>query len=322
MTTLTTVEDAEGISKFHYNEHGRVMGMSRNDQVFFFATDQLGSIFTVADSSGNSVQEILYDSFGRRIYNSDPEYDPMLGFGGGLYDSDTGLIHFGYREYDPVIGRFISPDPLGYDGGDVDLYGYCLDDPINFVDRLGLKHQPLTEEEKRQKKEQEEEYKKYRRGNMQQMIWIPTERQRDQIDRDEDVTPEPWEIQELSSVKGEGKSSEGGSDSSSIPPKKEDENNSGNGDDESEDKGGNSDDSDPEDTENPEYPQEHKDRASLLKDALKSKLESMENLNGTPLEWGQVFNSIDNVKKQGKEPTVSNVMKDWEVVFMSWFTNF
>ncbi|WP_407944119.1 RHS repeat-associated core domain-containing protein [Maridesulfovibrio sp.] len=32
--------------------------------------------------------------------------------------SNTGLIHFGYREYDPAIGRFISPDPLGYAGGD------------------------------------------------------------------------------------------------------------------------------------------------------------------------------------------------------------
>ncbi len=56
-----------------------------------------------------------------------------------MYDPDTGLIHFGFREYDPTIGRFISPDPLGYAGGDVDLYGYCLDDPINFVDRDGLK---------------------------------------------------------------------------------------------------------------------------------------------------------------------------------------
>jgi RHS repeat-associated protein len=114
------------------------MGMSRNGQIFLFATDQLGSIFSVADSLGNSVQEILYDSFGRRIQNSNPEYDLILGFGGGLYDSDTGLIHYGYREYDPVIGRFISPDPLGYDGGDVDVYGVCLDDPVNFVDRLGL----------------------------------------------------------------------------------------------------------------------------------------------------------------------------------------
>ncbi len=64
-----------------------------------------------------------------------------------MYDSDTGLLHFGYREYDPTIGRFISPDPLGYAGGDVDLYGYCLDDPINFVDRDGLKGRSEKEDD-------------------------------------------------------------------------------------------------------------------------------------------------------------------------------
>ncbi|WP_319759027.1 RHS repeat-associated core domain-containing protein [Maridesulfovibrio sp.] len=147
LTTLAAVEDAGGLSRFHYNEHGRCMGMVRNDQVFLFATDQSGSIFTIADSSGNSVQEVLYDSFGRRIKDSAPEYDTALGFAGGLYDPDTGLIHFGFREYDPTIGRFISPDPLGYAGGDVDLYGYCLDDPINFVDRLGLSETSEASEE-------------------------------------------------------------------------------------------------------------------------------------------------------------------------------
>ncbi len=40
-------------------------------------------------------------------------------------------------------------------------------------------------------------------------------------------------------------------------------------------------------------------------------MSKMENMTGTPLEWGQVFNSIDNVKKQGKEPTVKNVLEDW-----------
>ncbi|WP_320173837.1 RHS repeat-associated core domain-containing protein [Maridesulfovibrio sp.] len=139
LTTLAAIKDAEGISRFHYNEHGRCMGMERNGQAALFATDQLGSIFSIADSSGKSVQEVLYDSFGRQILNSAPEEELLLGFAGGLYDSDTGLIHFGYREYDPTIGRFISPDPLGYAGGDVDVYGYCLDDPVNFVDPLGLR---------------------------------------------------------------------------------------------------------------------------------------------------------------------------------------
>ncbi|OEU68731.1 MAG: hypothetical protein BA863_03935 [Desulfovibrio sp. S3730MH75] len=112
--------------------------MQKDDDVYLLATDQLGSIFTVADMAGNSLQEVLYGSFGRKIQNSNPDHDLYLGFAAGLHDKDTGLIHFGYREYDPAIGRFITPDPMGYDGGDVDIYGYCLDDPINFHDRIGL----------------------------------------------------------------------------------------------------------------------------------------------------------------------------------------
>lgn len=138
LITLSAVEDNSGVTIFHYDEDGDTIGMTRNGQNMLLATDQLGSIFTVADLSGNSVHEILYDSFGRRIQDSNPELELPLGFAGGLYDPDTGLIHFGYREYDPVIGRFISPDPLGYDGGDIDVYGYCLDDPVNMVDPLGL----------------------------------------------------------------------------------------------------------------------------------------------------------------------------------------
>jgi len=61
-----------------------------------------------------------------------------LGFASGLHDRDTGLVHFGFREYDPAIGRFIQPDPIGLEGGDVDVYGYCHDDPVNFLDRVGL----------------------------------------------------------------------------------------------------------------------------------------------------------------------------------------
>ncbi len=51
---------------------------------------------------------------------------------GEFADKDTGLVHFGYREYDPRIGRFITPDPIGFAGGDVDVYGYCLDDPMGY----------------------------------------------------------------------------------------------------------------------------------------------------------------------------------------------
>ncbi|WP_031481524.1 RHS repeat-associated core domain-containing protein [Maridesulfovibrio frigidus] len=138
LTTLAAVEDSTGTTRFQYNEDGDPIAMAKGKDVYLLATDQLGSIFTVADMDGNSLQEVLYGSFGRRTQNSNPDHDLYLGFAAGLHDKDTGLIHFGYREYDPAIGRFITPDPMGYDGGDVDVYGYCLDDPINFHDRVGL----------------------------------------------------------------------------------------------------------------------------------------------------------------------------------------
>ncbi|WP_092158802.1 RHS repeat-associated core domain-containing protein [Maridesulfovibrio ferrireducens] len=49
-------------------------------------------------------------------------------------NKNSKLISFGYHEYDPIIGSFITPDPLGYDGGNVDVYEYCLDNPIKFTD--------------------------------------------------------------------------------------------------------------------------------------------------------------------------------------------
>ena len=60
-----------------------------------------------------------------------------FGFAGGLYDEDTKLVHFGYREYDPEIGRWLSKDPLLFGGGDSNLYGYVLQDPVNLVDPTG-----------------------------------------------------------------------------------------------------------------------------------------------------------------------------------------
>ncbi len=75
-----------------------------------------------------------------RIAN--PGFQPF-GFAGGLYDSDTGLTHFGAREYDADTGRFVSEDPLDFSGGDTNLYAYAGGDPINGIDPAGLGWGPL-----------------------------------------------------------------------------------------------------------------------------------------------------------------------------------
>jgi len=60
-----------------------------------------------------------------------------FGFAGGLYDPLTKLTHFGFREYDSFTGKWTTKDPIGFAGGDSNLYGYVLNDPVNLVDPSG-----------------------------------------------------------------------------------------------------------------------------------------------------------------------------------------
>jgi RHS repeat-associated protein len=92
----------------------------------------------VTDASGNIVKRIDYDSFGNIIADSAPAFSVPFGFAGGLHDRDTNLVRFGFRDYDPATGQWTAKDPIGFGGGDVDLYGYVLNDPLSLWDPLGL----------------------------------------------------------------------------------------------------------------------------------------------------------------------------------------
>jgi RHS repeat-associated protein len=77
-----------------------------------------------------------WDEWGNCLLDTNPGFQPF-GFAGSLYDADLNLHHFGAREYDPTVGRWLQPDPLGLEGG-LNLYAYCGNDPINYIDPSGL----------------------------------------------------------------------------------------------------------------------------------------------------------------------------------------
>jgi RHS repeat-associated protein len=77
------------------------------------------------------------DEFGNVINDTHPGFQPF-GFAGGLFDQHTGLTRFGARDYDPQVGRWTAKDPINFDGGDTNLYGYVLVNPINLIDPLGF----------------------------------------------------------------------------------------------------------------------------------------------------------------------------------------
>jgi RHS repeat-associated protein len=88
-----------------------------------------------------------YDPFGDRRGTAAPT-DIVFGYTGKYFDDVTGLQNNWNRWYDPKQGRFISQDPIGFAGGDENLYRYVGNSPTNATDPSGLQD-PAIEKEKR-----------------------------------------------------------------------------------------------------------------------------------------------------------------------------
>ena len=125
------------LRRFQYADGRMPVAMTKAGSTYYLAYDQVGSLRVVADHLGNVVKQITYDTFGNIITDTNPLFEIPLAFAGGLYDPDTGLIRFGFRDYDPEIGRWTAKDPIFFTGGDVDLFGYVLNDPVNWIDPTG-----------------------------------------------------------------------------------------------------------------------------------------------------------------------------------------
>jgi RHS repeat-associated protein len=107
---------------------------SSGGTITYLNGDETGSIILTTNSSGGIVSQTVYDPFG----GSSSVNSTNFGFTGQRFDPETGLYFCKARHYSPSIGRFLQPDPIGYDGGDLNLYGYVNNDPLNSFDPLGL----------------------------------------------------------------------------------------------------------------------------------------------------------------------------------------
>lgn len=55
-----------------------------------------------------------------------------------MFDADTGLTRFGFRDYDADVGEWTAKDPIEFEGEDINVYGYVVGDQVNFIDPPGL----------------------------------------------------------------------------------------------------------------------------------------------------------------------------------------
>ncbi len=101
----------------------------------YFLQDHLASTLAFTNSSGVVSESNSYDSFGNA---SNPSFPSRYQFTGREFDPTTGIQYSRARFYDSKIGRFISEDPIGFQGGDINLYGYVSNSPLLSRDPLGL----------------------------------------------------------------------------------------------------------------------------------------------------------------------------------------
>jgi RHS repeat-associated protein len=126
------------VAQFGYDDLGHLALVLRDGASYRVVTDPVGSPRLVIDSqTGAVVDAIAYDAWGSITHDTAPGFIPF-GFGGGLLDPDTGLVHLGARDYDTTAGRWTGPDPLQFAGGDPNLYRYAGGDPVNLADPTGL----------------------------------------------------------------------------------------------------------------------------------------------------------------------------------------
>lgn len=105
-------------------------------QYYYYHNDQIGTPYKLTDRSGFVVWGTRFDSFGNALLSDVNQIDNQLRFPGQYFDAETGLHYNWRRYYDPIIGRYITADPIGIAGGP-NLYTYADADPINRIDPNG-----------------------------------------------------------------------------------------------------------------------------------------------------------------------------------------
>lgn len=131
-------EDGLGLTTLYYDVNGAPMAYDRGGKRYYVGTDHLGTPFLLSDSTGQSLKIVRHSAYGVLLSDTNPSQDIPLRFAAGVREAATAHLYFSFRDYDPEIGRWTSRDPSLYSGNQANLYQYVLNDPVNFMDPLGL----------------------------------------------------------------------------------------------------------------------------------------------------------------------------------------
>ncbi len=140
---LATCGASGNINTLFIRGHGLVATVGAGG-IHYYLQDGLSNVIAVTNGSASVTQTYRYDPFG---LFTETKYAGAIAnsfaYGGEWYDSSTGLYYLRNRFYDPGIGRFIAPDPVG-PLPEPNPYQYVLNNPLNLEDPTGLSSTPRS----------------------------------------------------------------------------------------------------------------------------------------------------------------------------------
>uniref|UniRef100_A0A4W4F251 Teneurin-3 n=1 Tax=Electrophorus electricus TaxID=8005 RepID=A0A4W4F251_ELEEL len=127
------------ITSLYYDLQGHLFAMEiSSGEEFYIACDNTGTPLAVFSSNGLLLKQVQYTAYGEIYFDSNPDFQLVIGFHGGLYDPLTRLLHFGERDYDIPAGRWTTPDistwtRVGKDPAPFNLYMFRNNNPVSKV---------------------------------------------------------------------------------------------------------------------------------------------------------------------------------------------
>jgi len=129
--------------------YGYIPNDTTKEETFFYHSDHLGSTSYITDDHANITQYDAYLPYGELLVDEHSSSEDLpYKFNGKQFDEETGLYYYGARYLNSVTSLWYGVDPLAEKYANNSSYTYCLDNPIRWIDRKGMKWEDPKEAEK------------------------------------------------------------------------------------------------------------------------------------------------------------------------------
>ncbi len=140
MSNVLMETDGAGTPKSYYvHGQGLAAKIAPAGARYAYHGDQVGSVVAMTDASENVVNRYAYGPYGEILAEDEAISDNPFQYVGifGVMQEPNNLLYMRARYYDPLAGRFLSPDPIGFEGGDWNLFAYAAGRPYLLFDPSG-----------------------------------------------------------------------------------------------------------------------------------------------------------------------------------------